>query len=111
MGRVVFDPGELRVRLELERPVSVSDGQGGEVVSFVSGGGLWGRVEPVAAVSAEIGGLRQVTVTHEIVVRQRSDLVSGMRFVKGARRFLVRAVHDPDEGGRYLVCRCLEEGR
>lgn len=108
---MVFDPGELRVRLELERPVSVSDGQGGEVVSFVSVGGLWGRVEPVAAVSQENGGLRQVTVTHEIVVRKRGDLVSGMRFVNGARRFLVQAAHDPDEGGRYLLCRCAEEGR
>lgn len=108
---MVFDPGELRVRLELERPVSVSDGQGGEVVSFVAVGGLWGRVEPVAAVSVESGGLRQVTVTHEIVVRLRGDLVSGMRLVTGARRFLVLAVHDPDEGGRYLLCRCLEEGR
>ena len=70
-----------------------------------------GRVEPVAAVSQENGGLRQVTVTHEIIVRQRGDLMSGMRFVTGARRFLVQAAHDPDEGGRYLLCRCAEEGR
>ncbi|WP_075290213.1 phage head closure protein [Pararhizobium arenae] len=110
MGRVFFDPGALSASIEIERPVLVSDGQGGEIGGLELVGGAWARIEPVSAVMREAGGLQQVTVTHEILVRYRDDLVSGMRLAKGARRFLVQAVHDPDESGRYLVCRCTEEG-
>lgn len=110
MGRVFFDAGALKAYLDIERPVAVSDGQGGEVGGFELVDAVWARIEPVSALVNEVGVQQQVTVTHEILVRHRDDLASGMRFVKGARRFLVRAVHDPDEGGRYLVCRCTEEG-
>ncbi len=107
---MVFDPGELNLRLDIERRVAVSDGQGGEVGGFEVMGAVWARIEPVSAVMGEAGGLQQVAVTHEILVRHRDGLVSGLRFAKGGRRFLVQAVHDPDESGRYLVCRCREEG-
>ena len=50
------------------------------------------------------------TVTHRITIRKRNDIRSGMRFVKGARVFEIETVHDPDETGRYLVCRVREEG-
>ncbi|MDQ0319603.1 SPP1 family predicted phage head-tail adaptor [Pararhizobium capsulatum DSM 1112] len=101
----------MSARLDLERLVATPDGQGGEVKSFEQIGAVWARVEPLAAVTTDSGGVQQVTVTHEILVRHRGDLVSGMRFAKGLRRFLVQTVHDPDEDGRYLICRCTEEGQ
>jgi head-tail adaptor len=33
-----------------------------------------------------------------------------MRFRRLARLFAIVTVHDPDETGRYLVCRVREEG-
>jgi head-tail adaptor len=33
-----------------------------------------------------------------------------MRFMKGARIFDILTIHDPDETGRYLICRVREEG-
>jgi head-tail adaptor len=33
-----------------------------------------------------------------------------MRFRKGVRLFEIVTVHDPDESGRYLVCRVREKG-
>jgi SPP1 family predicted phage head-tail adaptor len=51
------------------------------------------------------------TVTHRITVRFRVDLASGMRLARGGRVFEVVSVHDPDETGRYLVCRAREKGR
>jgi SPP1 family predicted phage head-tail adaptor len=48
-------------------------------------------------------------LTHRIWLRARTGVSEGMRFRKGARTFTIRAVRDPDETGRYLVCLC-EEG-
>lgn len=108
MGIADFDPGRLSARLLLERPVPVSDGQGGAAETVAS---VWALVTPLAAKVEERAGAETVEITHEIWVRRRGDLVSGMRFVKGNRHFTVESVRDPDESGRYLACRCREEGR
>lgn len=50
-----------------------------------------------------------VRVTHRVILRRRAGLKSGMRLTKGARRFAVLSVHDPDESGRILVCHVEEE--
>jgi len=49
--------------------------------------------------------------THRIAIRHRDGVGSAMRFVDGARVFTILTVHDPDETGRYLVCRVKEAGR
>jgi len=43
-------------------------------------------------------------------MRYRTGVASGMRFVKGTRLFEIVTVHDPDESGRYLVCKVKEVG-
>ena len=52
----------------------------------------------------ELAGNRDVGVNHEIVVRKRTGVIAGARFVLGTRRFDIVAAHDPDETGRYLIC-------
>ena len=71
---------------------------------------LFGMVEPVSANSIVNADQAIETVTHQITIRKRNDIRNGMRFVKGARVFEIETVHDPDETGRYLVCRVREEG-
>ncbi|MCL6708342.1 phage head closure protein [Pseudomonas sp. R2.Fl] len=111
MGFSDFDPGELSARLSLERPVAAADGQGGAAVAFEFVAHAWARIGPPAAVGEELAGAETVRVTHRIWLRQRVDLAAGWRLVKGTRQFRVKTVHDPDEGGRWLVCGCEEEGR
>ena len=108
---VVLDPGAMSARLVLERPVEVADGQGGAAVSFEAVGSLWARIEPVAESREERAGSDLVTLTHRIWMRFRGDIVSGMRLRRGERVFVIRSLRDPDEGGRYLVCLCEEDGR
>ncbi|WP_416795934.1 phage head closure protein [Ciceribacter azotifigens] len=110
MATAAFDPGGMTARLTLEAPVDTPDGQGGATVTWSAVAGLWARIEPVtASVGEEAGGW--VTITHAIWMRHRGDVSSGMRLVKGGRVFVVETAHDPDESGRYLLCRCREEGR
>jgi len=111
MRAVVLDPGAMSARLVLERPVEVADGQGGTDVSFEAVASLWARIEPLGETSEERAGSDLVTLTHRVWLRFRADIRSGMRLRKGERVFVIRSLRDPDDGGRYLVCLCEEEGR
>lgn len=111
MGFSDFDPGALSVRLALERPVTVPDGQGGAVIAFDFVAHAWARIEPASVRSEELAGAGTVRLTHRVWLRQRADLAAGWRLAKGTRHFLVKTVHDPDETGCWLVCGCEEEGR
>ena len=111
MGFVDFDPGALTARLRLERPVESPDGQGGATVGFETVADLWARIEPLAADVEEVAGAGRVLVSHHVWIRFRTDVAAGMRLIKGTRRFAVESLRDPDETGRYLLCRCREERR
>jgi SPP1 family predicted phage head-tail adaptor len=103
-----FDAGQLTARLDLESAVETPDGQGGVTRSHTVAASLWARIEPVADTVAETGGVERQTITHRIWIRWSSVVQPGMRFRKGARLFVIRTLHDPDETGRFLVCRVTE---
>ncbi|MCX8998464.1 phage head closure protein [Rhizobiaceae bacterium BDR2-2] len=111
MQHVFLDPGQMTARLDLQRPVSSPDGQGGAAVSFETVASLWARIEPVSHAPTEAASQRGFTLTHRIWIARRDGIEAGMRFVKGGRGFAIRAFRDPDETRRYLVCHCEEEGR
>lgn len=111
MRAVVLDPGAMSARLVLERPVELADGQGGADVSFEAVGALWARIEPLGESREERAGSDLATLTHRIWLRFRGDIASGMRLCRGERVFVIRSLRDPDEGRRYLVCLCEEDGR
>jgi len=108
---MILDPGAMSARLVLERPVELADGQGGVAVSFEAVGSLWARIEPLGENREERAGSDLVTLTHRVWLRFRADIAAGMRLRKGERVFVIRSLRDPDEGGRYLVCLCEEDGR
>ncbi|MFN3547631.1 MAG: phage head closure protein [Mesorhizobium sp.] len=106
-----IDPGRLRLPLTLEAMTAVPDGAGGYSESWTALATLFAALEPVAA-SRRLGADQALpTMTHTVTLRARPDLASGMRFAGGGRVFLIETVHDPDETGRFLVCRVKEEGR
>lgn len=105
-----LDPGQMTARLDLQRPVSTPDGQGGASVIFETVSSLWGRIEPVSQTIGEDASQRRFSLTHRIWIFHRDGLAAGMRFVKGARVFTIRAFFDPDETRRYIACHCEEEG-
>ena len=108
MGRTFVDPGTLRSRLMLQVATAVPDGLGGFSESWSDVATLFARVEPVSADSRFGAGQTLETVTHRITLRHRSDVEADMRFAAGSRLFRIVTVHDPDESGRYLVCRTRE---
>ncbi len=69
---------------------------------------MFARIEPVSADSRFGADQTLEILTHRITLRHRDDIGNGMRFVRKERIFDIVTVHDPDESGRYLVCRVRE---
>lgn len=109
MALLFIDPGLLRRRAVLEAGDAVPDGSGGATILRREVAELSVHVEPLSVRLDERFGQNEATVTHRVVCRSRTGIDRGMVFVVGERRLIVRSVHDPDDSGRYLVCRCEEE--
>jgi len=110
MPPLFVDPGFLRVELALQTATLTPDGLGGHTENWAEIATVFGRIEPVSA-RAVFGAAQTLeTVTHRITMRWRAGVTSGMRFARAARIFEIVTVHDPDETGRYLVCRAREIG-
>lgn len=105
-----IDPGAFRNELVLEAATPVPDGAGGHHEDWSEVATVFARVEPVSATSRFGADQRLETVTHRITLRHRAGVASGMRFRRLGRVFRIVTVHDPDETGRYLVCRVEEAG-
>ncbi len=110
MLSVLLDPGQLRHELMLQATTPLADGIGGHTDVWNEVALVFGMIEPVTATSIIGADQSLETVTHRITIRGREDVRSGMRFAKGSRVFDIATVHDPDETGRYLVCRVREMG-
>ncbi|MDP2121737.1 MAG: phage head closure protein [Hoeflea sp.] len=108
MGGLFVDPGLLSARLSLETPEERPDGQGGMTEGWVPVASLWGRIEPLGARPDEIAGAAIAMIAHRVTIRHREDVRHAMRFVHRGRNLVIRAVRDPDERRRYLVCDCEE---
>lgn len=103
-----IDPGAFRTELALEEAVATPDGAGGFTEDWQEVATVMGRVAPVSAAGVYRADQRMELVTHLVTLRFRADVKGGMRFARNGRHFLVQSAHDPDETGRYLVCRVRE---
>lgn len=101
--------GELRQRVTIERPERASDGGGGATESWLAVAVVWARLRPMTGEEAAEADALVGRVSHEVVIRYRTDLVPEMRFRRGSRLFDIRAALDLDERKRFL--RCLVEER
>jgi SPP1 family predicted phage head-tail adaptor len=110
MAILFIDPGALRSELSLQAATAVPDGLGGFDEDWVEAATVLARIEPLAASSRFGADQTLETLTHRITLRHRQDVRSGMRFSGAGRMFDIVTVHDPDETGRYLVCRVREAG-
>lgn len=104
-----IDPGAFRTELALEAAVAVSDGAGGHAENWQEMATMFARLEPVAAGERFGADQRLERITHRVTLRSRAEISAGMRFRRNGRVFLIVSVHDPDETGRYLVCRTRED--
>lgn len=96
--------GALRRRLVLEAPVATPDGLGGATLDFETVAALWGQVEWLSGGEQWRLGRPEQVATHRITLRWRAGVDAGQRLRDGERIFDIRAVADPEDGRRRLIC-------
>ncbi len=111
MARHHADPGELKHRVDMYRLDQQPDGLGEMSTNHLFVASVWARVQPLSADRDEQGEQIMETVQHRITIRFRDDVASGWRLHLGERVFDILTVFDPTEAGRFLECRCQEQGR
>jgi SPP1 family predicted phage head-tail adaptor len=100
--------GAMRRRLLLEAPVSVPDGLGGATQSYKTVAALWAQVEWLSGGEHWRMGRPEQIATCRVTMRWRAGVDAGQRLRDGERIFDIRAVSDPDDGRRRLVCLVAE---
>lgn len=103
-----IDPGRLRTELALEQSSAIPDGLGGWAEQWTEAATVFAMIEPISAQSLSGADQTQQALSHRITIRSREGVASGMRLSGRGRIFDIVTVHDPDETGRYLVCRTME---
>lgn len=100
--------GALRTRLVLEAPTESPDGAGGVTRRFDAMMVVWGKVSLLKGSETLVAGVPGQVLSHRVTLRWRSGVTAAMRLRLGARILAIRAVYDPGEARRTLVCLCQE---
>lgn len=100
--------GSFSVCLTLQQRQESDDGAGGFVSNWQDVQPVWARIVPIAGIVTQMAANQEHDITHWIYIRVNDAVQPGMRFVKGSRLFDIDTVHDPDETGRYRVCKVVE---
>jgi SPP1 family predicted phage head-tail adaptor len=100
--------GPLRSRISLEAPVTMSDGAGGETVTWQTLATLWARITARTGQERfEAHGTKSV-VAYAILVRPHPDVLPARRVRLDQRVFHIHAVRPLDSRNRRLICDCEE---
>jgi len=103
--------GAMRRRLLLEAPVETPDGVSGLSRDYETVAAVWAQVEWLSGDERWRGARPEQVASHRITMRWRAGVDAGQRLRDRDRIFDIRAVGDPDGGGRRLVCLVEEAGR
>jgi len=97
--------GPLNRHCLLAEPKKIQRAGGGFDESWVELGKLWAEISIPTGRTAPMADRLEATVTAEIKIRYRSDVVAGMRLIHGSGTYLVEAaLPDRDPAMLRLLC-------
>lgn len=92
----------MQQRLTLQSASVVADGAGGIVTSWTTIATVWGALRPLPITQSWAQQTDEKRVTHNLRLRWRNNIATGMRLQLGTRNFLIHALVNQDESGRWL---------
>ena len=109
MNQISFlQAGSLNRRLSVERRIQNFDALGGIGEGWLPLFDVWAKILPLTSRQQHDGSALVDHTSHNIYLRYRNDIKSGMRFRLLSRIFNIITVRDPDETSRYLHCTVIE---
>jgi len=100
--------GGLTDRVQLQRRTETAEDEGGHAVLFVPLMTLWARVKAFGGGRGVAADARGVEATHTVVIRHRTGVFAGDRFLYRGRHLEVVSAEDISGRKHFLACRCAE---
>lgn len=110
MSAAVPTVGSLTDRVQLRKKQMIAEDGGGHTALFVPLTSLWARVRALSARQLGEADGRGVSISHSVVVRFRTDVTPGDRFVHRGRQLEVVGIEDLNGRRVWLGCQCVETG-
>jgi SPP1 family predicted phage head-tail adaptor len=103
-----LDINRLRERVRIEYPLTVSDGQGGQTVSWVTLAEVFAEVEPTNSYTTQRNLADQVSARagYRVTMRARRDVDASMRIIWKTHTLVIGSLHEVDA---LLEIRTYEE--
>tara|TARA_R110002110_G_scaffold24174_8_gene90974 strand:+ start:1301 stop:1624 length:324 start_codon:yes stop_codon:yes gene_type:complete len=95
--------GGLRERVTIEVPTRVSDGTGGESVSWSALGTVWAEVLSLSGSEVTQAERDEARGRFTVTMRHRDDVSADMRLVWRGQVLNIRGLRDPDGRRRWLA--------
>lgn len=105
------DAGAFRERVTIQSQVSASDGAGGGTLTWSAlaiNPTVWARVAPLRGDERLRAAQLQSNLSHEVLMRRRTDVTTAMRLIWGSITLNIREISQ-DPMKRYTTLRC-EQG-
>ena len=100
--------GGLNDRVQLQRRTTTAEDEGGHAVLYVPLMTLWARVKAFGGGRSIAADGRGVEMTHTVVIRHRTGVFAGDRFLYRGRHLEVLGAEDISGRRKFLACRCVE---
>lgn len=100
--------GNLRHKIDLLRPVTESDGMGGQIETWETYATVWAGIWPLKANEQIEAFKTEMKVTHKVLMRYLSGVSGDMKIRFGTREFEIVSIINPDERDISLTLLCEE---
>ena len=94
--------GSLREPITIQRKVSVSDGMGGQAISWIDLATVRAHVKPLSGREALQAMQLQASITHRVYIRYRADLLPSDRLVMRGQPLQIRAILNMEMRNQWL---------
>lgn len=94
--------GSLREPITIQRKVSVSDGMGGQAISWIDLATVRAHVKPLSGREALQAMQLQASITHRIYMRYRADLLPSDRLVMRGQPLQIRTILNMEMRNQWL---------
>jgi len=100
--------GDMRKRIELQAPTDSIDAYGQATRTWATYATVYAAVVPSSGSESAVADIMQVTQTHTITIRYRSDVAATHRAVYGSRHLNFVFLRNIDERNQWIEITATE---
>lgn len=98
----------LDKEITIQSNTQTTDSQGGYTESWATLATDWADIQPASGFEKFQANQLQAKITHNIIIRYRSDVTAANRILYGSRTFAIKEVINMSEANTYLKIKAVE---